>query len=163
MTGAVMRVRVTNAAARAILVAVVLCGYSSQTAAAQGAAVVTIAPGAEVRVTPSPGTGVRTDGRFVSLTRDTLTFATGPQRSHLAIPTTAVQRLEVRGSRQRTRGAVIGAGILGGIAVVFGGIDASKGSIGTGEYLGTIAGNAVIGALAGAALAPRGWTAVPVR
>lgn len=163
MTGTLARARVVSPLVRALLLAIALGCFGWQPAAAQEGMVVTIAPGAEVRVTPVPGAGARVSGRFVSLTRDTLAFTTGSQLSRLAMPTAAVQRLEVRGPRDRKRGAIIGGGILGGIAVVFGGIDVSKGSLGAGEYVGTIVGNSVIGALAGAALAPRGWTTVTQR
>lgn len=152
-----------NVPVRGILLAIAFCGIGVSAAGAQAGAVVTIAPEAEVRVTPVAGAGPRVTGRFVSLTPDTLTFARGKERTRVAMPAAAVQRLEVRGPRDRKRGAIIGGGILGGIAVVFGGIDVSKGSLGAGEYVGTIVGNSVIGALAGAALAPRGWTTVTQR
>lgn len=150
-----------NPPLRAILLAITLCGIGGSAAGAQAGAVVTIAPEAEVRVTPVTGAGPRATGHFVSLTPDTLTFARGKERARVAMPTTSVQRLEVRGPRDRKRGSIIGGSILGGIAVVFGGVDVSNGSLGAGEYVGTILGNTLIGALAGAALAPRGWTAVP--
>ncbi|MBA3890244.1 MAG: hypothetical protein H0X64_06915 [Gemmatimonadaceae bacterium] len=133
-----------------------------ESAVAQEGVAVTIAPDAEVRATLVPGAGARVTGRFVSLTRDTLAVAVGSERMRRAMPVQTVARVEVRGPRDRKRGAVIGAGLLGGIAVVFGGIDVSKGSLATDEYIGAIAANAVIGGLIGAALAPRGWIPVPL-
>lgn len=163
MTGEPSPVRAMNAPVRGILLAITLCGIGGSAAGAQAGAVVTIAPEAEVRVTPVTGAGPRATGHFVSRTRDTLTFARGKERARVAMPMASVQRLEVRGPRDRKRGSIIGGSILGGIAVVFGGVDVSKGSLGAGEYLGTIVGNTVIGALAGAALAPRGWMTVEQR
>lgn len=151
------------AAARAVIAAVVTilaAGVAPADARAQAGAIVTIAPDAEVRVTPVPAAGPRVTGRFVSLTPDTLTLVRGRERARVAMAAASIQRLEVRGPRDRTRGAIIGGSILGGIAVVFGGIDVAKGSLGAGEYAGAVVGNTVIGALAGAALAPRGWMTV---
>lgn len=76
------------------------------------------------------------------------------------MPVASNQRLEVRGPRDRKRGAIIIAGILGGIAIVFGGLDVSKGTLGASKYAEVVAGNAVIGGLIGAALAPRGWITI---
>jgi hypothetical protein len=70
--------------------------------------------------------------------------------------------LEVRGGRDRARGALIGAGIGVVIVGVFGGIDHARGEISSGELAGTVASNAVAGALLGALFAPRGWRRLPL-
>lgn len=67
----------------------------------------------------------------------------------------------VKGERDRRAGVRRGAIVLGGVAVVFGGIDAAGGNIGVGEWLGTIAGNAILGGAVGYMIAPRGWQNLP--
>lgn len=69
--------------------------------------------------------------------------------------------IAVKGERDRRRGIIRGAAILGGIGLVFGGIDASKGRISHGEYVGTIAGNTIIGGALGYLVSPRGWQRLP--
>lgn len=77
-------------------------------------------------------------------------------------PLAEIGSLETRAGRDRKKGAAIGGAALGGVALVFGGIDLARAEIGAGELLGTVIGNAVIGAGVGALLAPRSWRAVPL-
>lgn len=126
---------------------------------AHGQTAVAIAPNADVRATMTGGPERRISGQFARLTGDTLVLTR--RRAAIALPVAQVQRLEVRGARDHWRGARWGAGIVGGIALVFGGIDTARGELGGGEYAGTIVGNALIGGLLGYAIAPRGWVEVP--
>lgn len=123
-----------------------------------------LAPGVEI----SPATKLRLTlvaprdrftGAFLSADRDSIRVDRGSRATY---GFDNVRRLEVRGGRDRRRGALIGAGILGGVALVAGGIDVSRGNLSTGEWLGTIAGNALFGGLLGLALPPRGWVDVPL-
>ena len=67
----------------------------------------------------------------------------------------------VGGERNRRRGMVRGAVLLGAVAAVFGGLDKRQGRIRSGEYAGTIAGNVVIGAAVGYLISPRRWQRLP--
>lgn len=138
-----------------------LLGALAPDALAQGAVQVSIAPNAELRVTLVTPPGGRMRGRFLAISGDTLTMTRGDGRATVGVPRSRLQRVEVRGAPDRRRGAVIGAGLLGGIAVVFGGLDYSRDSISGGELTGAIVGNAIIGGLIGAGFAPRRWTPVP--
>ena len=129
-------------------------------AQAQSGATVAIAPNADVRATMTSGPQRRVTGQFVRMTADTLTLSRR-RTAMIALPMVQVHRLEVRGARDPWRGARWGAGIVGGVALVFGGIDAARGRLGGGDYVGTIIGNALIGGLLGYAIAPRGWVEVP--
>lgn len=71
-------------------------------------------------------------------------------------------RLEISGGDDKRRGMLLGAGIVGGATAIFAGADASKGNISAGDAVGTVAVNAVLGALIGYALAPRGWERLPL-
>jgi hypothetical protein len=67
----------------------------------------------------------------------------------------------VKGERDRKRGIVRGAIVLGGIGLIFGGIDVAKGGISGGEYAGTVVGNTLLGGAAGYLISPRGWQRLP--
>lgn len=67
----------------------------------------------------------------------------------------------VGGERNRGRGVLRGALLLGAIAAVFGGIDKGQGELRTGEYARTVAGNVAIGAALGYLISPRGWQRLP--
>lgn len=130
-------------------------------AQAQSGTTIAIAPNADVRATMVSGPERRVTGQFVRMSADTLTLARHRHAVMIALPLAHVHRLEVRGSPDPWRGARWGAGILGGVALVFGGIDTARGGLETGEYVSTILGNALIGGLLGYAIAPRGWVDVP--
>lgn len=129
-------------------------------AQAQSGASIAIAPDADVRATMASGPERRVTGQFVRLSADTLTLSRR-RAAMIALPMVQVHRIEVRGARDPWRGARWGAGIVGGIALVFGGIDTARGRLERGEYIGTIVGNALIGGLLGYAIAPRGWVELP--
>lgn len=131
-------------------------------AQAQSGMPIAIAPDADVRATMASGPERRVTGQFVRVTADTLTLLRR-RAAMIALPMVQVHRLEVRGARDPWRGARWGAGIVGGVAVVFGGIDVARGRLESGEYVGTIVANALIGGLLGYAIAPRGWVEVPRR
>lgn len=148
---------------RATLVAVftaTLLLAGGRAAHGQSAAAVTIAPDADVRATMITGPERRIGGKFVRMTTDTLVLSRDRRGTQLSLPLAQVRQLEVRGGRQPWRGARWGAGIVGGIALVFGGIDVGRGELGAGEYIAAVAGNALIGGLVGYVIAPRGWVAV---
>lgn len=126
-------------------------------AGAQVAPGVTLPAGSRVRVT---AVADRTDGVLVTHDADSIRVRRG--RDTRALPFAEVQRLEVRGGRDRRRGFMRGALILGGIGVVFGGIDVSRGKISGGDYLETVVTNALIGGAVGVLWAPRGWRVVPL-
>jgi len=67
----------------------------------------------------------------------------------------------VKGERDRKRGIIRGAIIVGGIGLIFGGIDARKGELSGQEYVGTVVGNTLLGGAAGYLLSPRGWQRLP--
>ncbi|HET6762156.1 MAG TPA: hypothetical protein VFH27_00755, partial [Longimicrobiaceae bacterium] len=81
--------------------------------------------------------------------------ATGYALSDVAV-------LEVRGGHDRTRGALLFGGGFAGISAVAGGIDLGRDRISSGDLAFTIVGNAVVGALIGAAFGPAGWRKVPL-
>lgn len=128
---------------------------------AQVAAGLTIAPGAEVRVsTVNPQARVR--GRLVALGVDTIRLDPKGDAGTTTYRFDNIRRLEVRGGEDKRRGFVIGASILGGIGLVFGGIDYSKGELTRDDYFGAIVSNALIGGLVGYVFAPKGWTDIPL-
>lgn len=151
---------------RRILAAAVVAGLSlgalAVTADAQQRATLTMETGTQVRVETHAAPGERVVGRVLASTRDSLSVL--PRRSAEVVTyhVPELLSLEVRGGRDRRRGALIGAGVAAGIAVVFGGIDAARGELGVGEVGGIAVGNALVGALAGALLAPKGWQRLPV-
>jgi hypothetical protein len=102
---------------------------------------------------------VRTDGGGTTVVVWPRGAAPGVEASY-ALPDLAA--LEVRGGRDRARGALIGAGIATALAALFGGIDHARGELSSGELTGTVASNAVAGALLGFAFAPRGWRRLPL-
>lgn len=140
--------------------AVALLALASGSARAQGGVSVTLAPNAEVRVRTleQPSRAIR--GRALELTADTLFLSRSGVMTRY--PVSALRSLEVRSGHDRRRGMLIGGAATGGIALVFGGIDASRGKISTGEWMGTIVSNTIIGGLFGYMLAPRGWAQVPL-
>jgi hypothetical protein len=67
----------------------------------------------------------------------------------------------VAGEPNRRRGMIRGAVLLGALALVFGGIDKAQGELDRREYLGAVAGNALVGAALGYLVSPRGWQRLP--
>jgi hypothetical protein len=70
--------------------------------------------------------------------------------------------IEVRGGRNRARGALLGSAIATGVSAFFGTIDPARGEISSGDLADTVVSNAVAGALLGYAFAPRGWLRLPL-
>ena len=81
--------------------------------------------------------------------------------THARVKRFADGTIAVAGERDRRRGIMRGAAILGAVALVFGGIDRAQGEFKTGEYLGTVAGNLAVGGAIGYLLSPRGWQKLP--
>lgn len=118
---------------------------------------VLIAPDARVRLTLRAEPTTRLDDRVARFVGDTLTLQSSRA---FAIPELA--SLEVRGGKNRRRGVLYGVGIITAITAAGAIPDHSKGVVTTGEMLGAFAGNAVVGAIAGYYLAPKGWIRVPL-
>lgn len=93
---------------------------------------------------------------------DTLRLQSRNGTSESAVALRDLARLEISGGDDKRRGMLLGAGIVGGATAIFAGADASKGNISAGDAVGTVAVNAVLGALIGYALAPRGWERLPL-
>jgi hypothetical protein len=148
-------------AVSAALVALAACISPRVEARAQDSYRLAIDPGTDVRfrLRADPERDVR--GRVYAMAGDTLVLVSDGAVSP-RYPLATLSRLEIRGGEDKRRGMLLGAGALGGIAVVFGGIDAAKGNISGGDLAGTIIGNALIGALIGYAVAPRGWVRLPL-
>ena len=127
-------------------------------AAEPAAPILSFAAGSPLRIR-SPGTG-REKGTFYRSDEDSLVVRGGDRT--IGYAWTDVSSLEARGGRDRWRGAMIGALVLGGVAALFGGIDAAQGEMEGGELVAGIVGNAAFGAGIGAILAPKGWAEVPL-
>lgn len=69
--------------------------------------------------------------------------------------------IAVRGERDRKKGMLRGAIAVGGLALVFGGIDTAQGELTGGEFVSGVASNAAFGALVGYFISPRGWQKLP--
>lgn len=142
-------------------VVVALVFLDARPASSQLAPGVTLQPGADVRVTRAHpdkrlrGTFVAADGDSIWIRRGNVTPS--------AIPFSSVRQVAVRHGRDRWRGFKYGAALLGGIGVVFGGVDVARGNLSIGEYLVTVIVNGGIGGVVGAAVAPRGWTEIPLQ
>ena len=142
---------------RAAFAATLAVALLAHVAPAQIAPGVTLAPGAHVRVSSG---GERERGEVLSHDADSLRIRRGGSVRGWRF--SEVQRLEVRGGRDRRRGMTWGAGILGGVGLVFGGIDAANGTISGGDYVATVVTNALIGGAIGMLVSPRGWRDVPL-
>lgn len=120
-----------------------------------------LATGTQVRLRTVDDPQKAVTGKLIGLAGDTMLVAL-EHSTQGSYPFAVLQSLEVRGGKDHKRGAVIGAGIIGGIGLVFGGIDLAHDKISSGDFVGTVVGNSVIGALLGFALAPKGWERVPL-
>lgn len=120
---------------------------------------ITLPSGVDVRLEGVGGGRVR--GTVAGQDTGSLTIRARGERVTSTHRWSELRQLEIRGGRDRKRGAAIGALVLGGIAVVFGGIDATQGEMSGGELAETIVGNSVIGAGLGWVFAPAGWVGVP--
>ena len=136
------------------LFATAILAMPLQAQVAQG---VRLEPAAHVRVSIAGG---RERGDVISHDADSLRLRRGSSARGYAFRD--IQRLEVRGGRDRRRGMLLGAGIVGGIGLVFGGIDAANGRISGGDYVGTVITNALAGAAVGVLISPRGWREIPL-
>jgi len=121
-------------------------------------------PGARVRVTTAAAPEERVVGRVVRVGADSLLItphgapagaATGYALSDVAV-------LEVRGGHDRKHGALLVGGGFTAISAVAGGIDRGRDRISSSDLALTIVGNAVFGALIGAAFGPAGWRKLPL-
>jgi len=143
-----------------LLGAAVMWLVSSRIAEGQFAPGVTLQPVSDIRITLiDPESRLR--GFFVSADSQSIRISRRNSAT-ISVAFANVRSVALRGGRDRKRGAIIGASILGGIGLVFGGIDAARDEISGGDYVGTIVVNGLIGALVGAALAPTGWIEVPL-
>lgn len=118
-----------------------------------------IPAGTDVRVR-AEGLAERQRGRVEQVAGDTLVYATGGGVRHVPLATLA--SLEIRGGKDRQRGAAIGAIALGLVTGVAAATDYSHGNISGGDAIGSTLGNIGVGALLGAWLAPQGWLRVPL-
>ena len=116
--------------------------------------------GSAVRVTTMLEPSRRIVGKVLAMPGDTIILDSNS--AQVKFPLAALNSLEIRGEEDKRRGFTIGAVALGGIAVVFGGIDYSKDRISGGDWFSTIVGNALIGGLIGYAFAPKGWDPLPL-
>lgn len=101
-----------------------------------------------------------TRGEAALVTGDTLLLVPRDSRGARSVRLSDLAVLQVRGGKDRPRGIAFGAAALALITAVAGGIDHAHGNLSTGDLIGTVAGNAVIGGLVGYALAPTGWESV---
>lgn len=142
------------------LAVIALALLSARELSSQLASGVALQPGADVRVTRAhPDRRLR--GTFVAADMDSIWIRRGDVPS--AISFNSVREIAVRHGRDRWRGFRYGAALLGGIGVVFGGVDVARGNLSIGEYLVTVIVNGGIGGVVGAAVAPRGWTEIPLQ
>lgn len=121
-------------------------------------------PGTRVRLTTAAEPAERVRGSVVRSDGATLVIqARGlPVGRETSYRVQDLASIEVRGGKNRPRGALVGSAIATGFAALFGGIDHARGEISSGELTGTVVSNAVAGALLGYAFAPRGWRALPL-
>lgn len=151
-----------NYTKRAVLFFALAAGFvTAAPVAAQNSYGIGLATGTPIRLRTADDPQTRITGKVIALAGDTMLVAVDRSRQ-ATFRLDRVLLLEVRGGKDRKRGMAIGAGVLGGIGLVFGGIDASRDKISSGEFVGTVVGNAALGALLGYALAPRGWETVPL-
>lgn len=132
-------------------------GRAANGSVAAGSATLLLRPDVRVRVTPVHGP--RVGGRTLAAADGMRLRADG--RDH-TWAWHELARVEARGGRDRLRGVAWGTSLLGGLALIAGGIDYSRGELDGGEYVGAIVGNGVIGAGLGYLLAPRGWIELPL-
>ena len=144
---------------------------ATATADAQAPAVrgVSLWPGTELRATLAPGAapagrGVRAvRGRLVSLTSDSLKVTPRGTGTIATYRLVDVERLEVRGRRQRKLGFALGALAGAGIGAAVATSDWRRGGISRDQYAGVLAASAIGGGWIGFAFAPREWVALPLR
>ncbi|MEX2178762.1 MAG: hypothetical protein WD801_08645 [Gemmatimonadaceae bacterium] len=135
---------------------------AAQTAPVRG---VSLWPGTEIRATmASPATGARqVRGRLVVLAGDTLRVTPRGTNTIATYQVASVERLEVRGRRQRKLGFALGAAVGAGITAAIAGPDWNRGGISRDQFAGLVATNALIGGCVGFAFGPREWTELPLR
>jgi hypothetical protein len=148
------------------------CGVLVLAAALLGAAPaaaqfrIDLDPGAQVRLATAAAPERFVRGRVLRMDGGGTTIVVWPRSAapgvEAAYPLSELATLEVRGGRDRARGALIGVAIATAGSALFGGIDRVRGELSSGELAGTVAGNAVAGALLGYAFAPRGWRRLPL-
>ena len=144
-----------------MFVAIVASFFFAVPLKAQSSYGIGLATGTQIRLRTIDDPQTLIAGRVIGIAGDTMLVAVDRSRQG-SFRLDRLQLLEARGGKDRTRGMTIGAGILGGIGLVFGGIDLSRDKISGGDFVGTVIGNAAIGALFGYALAPAGWERVPL-
>ena len=130
------------------------------TAVAQSTYVMTIDSNTHVRLIPRDSTTGYVEGRVVRLGNDTIVV-----RDIDALVRRAVgdlSAIEVRGGQNRVRGMAYGAGAVLAIGGIGGGIERAKGSLGIGEFVGVLLGNALGGGVLGYFLAPTGWQRIAI-
>lgn len=145
---------------RALILAAI--ALASSVASAQEPFRLALGRGAEVRVTPLAAPGERRVGKVELMTGDTIRVLERGSNTVNSYAIRDLRLLEIRGGENKRRGVLIGAGFLGGIALVFGSIDASRGEVTGSDVFSATVGNALIGALIGYAFAPKGWERLPL-
>lgn len=126
---------------------------------------VSLWPGTELRATlgrDAPGEGV-VRGRLVTLTSDTLKLTPRGTGTIATYRLSEVERLEVKGRRQRKLGFALGALVGAGLTAAVAGPDWNRGGISRDQFGGLLLGNSLIGGWVGFAFAPREWIELPLR
>ena len=125
---------------------------------------VSLWPGTELRATLAPGepAGRAVRGRLVSLTSDTLKVTPRGTGTIATYRLVDVERLEVRGRRQRKLGFALGALAGAGLSAVVATSDWRRGGISRDQYAGVLAASGIGGGWIGFAFAPREWVALPL-
>lgn len=158
-----------------LLFAAVLVVGSARHAQAQLATALALQEGARVRVTApqlvrAPLIGESTgDVRTTALLR----ISTHGNDARIELPTDALERVELSYGRARALGTLVGAAAGGLIGAIVGaravsdqsggdGFDLARDKVSGTEFVQTIVGNSLLGALAGYFVSPRGWQAVPL-
>jgi hypothetical protein len=125
-------------------------------------------PGTRVRLTTAfepaeqvKGSVVRTEGNGATLMIQARVKGL-PAGRETSYRLQDLASIEVRGGRNRARGALLGSAIATGFSALFGTIDYARGEISSGELTSTVVSNSVVGALLGYAFAPRGWLELPL-
>lgn len=123
-----------------------------------------IEPGTDLRLVlrASPGESLR--GRGIVIAGDTLLLTVKRGSSSRRLALAELSRLEIRGGKNRLRGATIGAGavvILGALGAY---ADRNNPDVvsSAGETISSLVFGAVLGGLIGYGFAPAGWERLPL-
>lgn len=113
------------------------------------------APDEVVRLRARDGT---LSGRVTAQTQTLVTVATGD--ATVPVPWSDVSRVQIRGGKDRVKGAAAGALLFIGLGILG---EQTAPTTSTGERIGAFTGATIVGAYLGSRfLAPRGWSDLPV-